>query len=151
MTVEKLAPGALGSAAQATVVYFRKKATTKAPYSKVCMVEVPAQRPAPVLGTDVSHTSDEKKFYLEFKTASKENQYEYAVVKPNTTFDVAKVSWKAVTASKTISISNKTAPAGSTIYVRKKMVKQTSSTAFQIASMYMTISVTYTQSSTTTN
>lgn len=140
MTIEQIAPAAVGTSPTPVTVFFRKKETSRAPHSKTFVLEVPAQRPAPT-AAEVTYESKEGKFLLDFKTASKEAQYEYAVVKNGVTFDPAKASWKSVVKAKTISISSKTAPAGSKIYVRKKTIKQTSTTDFELASACMVIVV----------
>lgn len=142
MALAKVAPGALGSSAQDALVWIRKKATSRTPHSKIFVLEVPAQRSAPT-GAEVTYESKDGKFWLTFTQASKTSPYEYTVVKPGSTLDIAKASWKSVVAVKTVSVSERTAPAGSKIYVRKKTVKQTTTTAFELASATMEISVSY--------
>lgn len=142
LALSKVAPGALGASAQDVVVWIRKKATSRSPYSKLFVLEVPAQRSAPA-GAEVTYESRDGKFWLTFTQASKTSPYEYTVVKAGNTLDISKASWKSVVAAKTISVSEKTAPAGSKIYVRKKTVKQTTTTEFELASATMEISVSY--------
>lgn len=147
MAIETVAPEALGAGAKDVAVWFRKAATAKAGYSKTFVLEIPAQRVQPTVsagGTaEVSYESKDGKFYLTFSQASKTSPYEYTVVKSGNTLDMTKASWKAVTSAKTISVSAKTAPAGSTIYVRKKMVSQTTTTDLQLASAAAVIPVSY--------
>ncbi len=142
LALSKVAPGALGASAQDVVVWIRKKATSRSPYSKLFVLEVPAQRSAPA-GAEVTYESRDGKFWLTFTQAGKTSPYEYTVVKAGNTLDISKASWKSVVAAKTISVSEKTAPAGSKIYVRKKTVKQTATTEFELASATMEISVSY--------
>ncbi|MDE7210805.1 MAG: hypothetical protein K2O03_05090, partial [Lachnospiraceae bacterium] len=104
MALKDIAPEALGASAKDVVLYFRKKATSKAPHSKTFVLEIPAQRPAPT-SAEVTHKSEGNKYLLTFSQASKTTPYEYAVVKNGNTFDEAKASWKAVMTAKTISLS----------------------------------------------
>lgn len=147
MSLETVAPGALGTGAKDVTVWFRKAATAKAGYSKTFVLEIPAQRTAPTVsagGTaEVSYESSDGKFYLSFSSASKTSPYEYTVVKSGSTLDMAKASWRAVTSAKKISVSPRTAPEGSTIYVRKKMTSQTKTTEFALASVMGEIPVSY--------
>lgn len=147
MGLETAAPGALGAGAQDATVWFRRAATAKAGYSKTTVLEIPAQRTAPTVsagGTaEVSYESSGGKFYLSFSDASKASPYEYTVVKSGSTLNMSKASWKSVTSAKKISVSAKTAPEGSVIYVRKKAVNQTSTTEFELASAMGEIPVHY--------
>lgn len=125
---------------QEQIVWIRKKATSRAAASKICVLVIPAQRSEPT-SADVSSKMEDGKFCLDFQNASKEVPYEYTVVKPGSTLDITKTSWKAVVAPKKISLSSRTAPTNSIIYVRKKTIKQTTSTDFALASAYMAIPV----------
>ncbi len=147
MTLEKLAPGVLVTDVNPNptnqTVWVRKKAKGTTPYSKPFILTIPAQDTAPVLGTDFTVESQADKFYLNFLKASKANPYEYTVVKTGTTLNPAKTSWKSVVASKQIALSPRTAPPGSTIYVRKKEVKLTKYTDQKLASAAAQVKVTF--------
>lgn len=143
LPIAKVAQGALAgpeTSGQKQIVWIRKKATSRTPQSKICVLEIPAQRQAPS-GADVPSKMEDGKFCLDFQKASKTDPYEYTVVKAGDSLDVTKASWKAVIAPKKILLSNRTAPTGSIIYVRKKTVKQTTTANFELASYYLTIPV----------
>ncbi len=142
MSLDLLAPGALGGSGQDKVLWFRKKATARSPHSKTFVLEIPAQRPAPTTA-EYSSEVKEGKFYLSFPQASKATPYEYTVVKQGIPFNAAKASWKSVVSAKTVSISQRTAQAGSTIYIRKKAVNQTSTTNLELASANAAVLVRY--------
>ncbi len=142
MSLDLLAPEALGGSGQDKAIWFRKRATANSPYSKTFVLEIPAQDPAPD-GNDFSFETKDGKFCLTFSKASKTTPYEYTVVKEGVPFNPAKTSWKSVVTAKTISISQRTAPAGSTIYIRKKAVNQTSTTNLKLASDYAMVPVSY--------
>ncbi|MDE7299969.1 MAG: hypothetical protein K2N94_14305, partial [Lachnospiraceae bacterium] len=150
MELSKLAPGALGSGAKSVKIAFRTAATSKNGYSKTVYLTIPAQAAGPVIGTaqgaEVVYSSDSAKFYLTFSKASKDVKYEYTVVQSGATLNALKASWKAVSSSKQISVSAKTAPAGSTIYVRKKGTSETSKLPLELPSAMTAIVVSYTQS-----
>lgn len=146
MSLTEIAPGALvtdTTSGTVQTVWFRKKAKGNTPYSKPFVLTIPAQRPAPVRDTDFTVTSQVDKFCLTFPTASKANPYEYTVVKTGSTLNPAKTSWKSVISGKQISLSVKTAPPGSTIYVRKKEVKLTSKNPQELASATAQVTVTF--------
>lgn len=171
MPISKIAPEALYTymngvanatpATQSVNVFIRVKATERKAYSKSFLLTIPAQRarptavrvssPTDTTGAEVAYYSDASKFYLNFTKASKTEPYEYLVVKTGTSAPDLTKGWKAITSAKTVSISSKTAPAGSTIYIRKKTVKGNTktNTKFEIASAYVTALVTYVQPSPT--
>lgn len=131
MTLEELAPAVLYENGGKTVtIKIRKAATTSAPYSKTATLTIPGQAAAPTLGgntCDVTYYYMNSKLMLQFNNASTEKAYEYAIVKPSGTYDVAKVSWRTVNNTKLMTLSSLTAPSGSTIYVRKKGTDENSS------------------------
>ena len=96
-----------------------------------------------MIGTEVKFSFDQSKFYLEFPKASKEDKYEYTVVKKGEILNMLKASWKSVTSDKKVSVSAKTAPAGSVIFVRHKGTNESNSTPLVLASSYNTIVVQY--------
>lgn len=144
MSIQEIAPAVLTGSRVS--ILFRTKATDKKPYSKAVEVAILPQRSAPTVSTtaatEVTYESGESKFYLTFNQASKTLPYEYTIVKGTNEPD-QNASWKSVTSSKTIAITEKTAPAGSRIYVRKKTIKEGKEIQFQIASKYAPIIVTY--------
>lgn len=148
MPIASIAPSVLSASPTSATVLFRYAATAKKAYSKTASVTIPAQRIAPFVSTasggEVVYESDAAKFYLTFNKASKTTPYEYTIVKAGNTLDLTKASWKAVTSAKKVSVSAKTAPAGSVIYVRKKTIKEGKETKFEIASAMKAIPVTYT-------
>lgn len=150
MNIEAIAPSTLikkTSSPKAVTILFRYAATSSSAASKMASVTIPAQRSAPSVGTsntsEVKWAKDSQKFYLTFTKAEKKLPYEYTVVKPDAELDLTKASWKSVTSTKEIALTSKTAPEGSTIYVRKKTIKATSTTEFEMASEMASIKVTY--------
>lgn len=124
MSIEALAPSTLyKNGSNPVTVMIRKAATGTKPFSKTAYVLVPGQAAAPTIGDiskDVTYYYMNGKLTLVFNKASANDKYEYTYVKPGAVFDFTKVSWKTVSSTKPISLSNKTVPDGSMIYVRKK-------------------------------
>lgn len=147
MALSEIAPKALVTETNATpteqIVWFRKAAKGNTPYSKPFVLTVPKQRSAPVPGTDFTIESQVDKFCLNFLKASRATPYEYTVVKAGSKFDPAKTSWKSVVTSKQIALSARTAPLGSTIYVRQKEIKLTRLTDQQLASAAAQVTVSF--------
>ncbi len=131
MSIEALAPLALyKNGSNQVTVMIRKAATGSKPYSKTAYVIVPGQAAAPTIGDiskDVTYYYMNNKLTLVFNKATANDKYEYTYVKPGAVFDITKASWKTVSSSKPISLSNKTVPDGSIVYVRKKGVDANSS------------------------
>lgn len=149
MQLSVLAPGVLGQGSKNMKIAFRTAATSKNGYSKTMYLTIPAQQAAPVVGpvsgADVVYSTDGEKFYMTFAKATKDTKYEYTVVKAGNTLDPLKASWKAVSSSKPVSVSAKTAPAGSIIYVRRKGTNETSKLPLTLPSAMTAISVKYTK------
>lgn len=104
-----------------TMVFFRNAATQKKAASQICTVVIPEQAGAPDSKSAVSTSCDGTKFKFSFPTASAGNPIEYCVIKPDKDFDETKASWKTIKdSSKIITLSEKTAPAGTDIYFRYK-------------------------------
>ena len=147
MALSEIAPDALVTETNSTpteqIVWFRKAVKGNTPYSKPFVLTVPKQRPAPVIGTDFTIESQVDKFCLNFLKASRATPYEYTVVKAGSKLDPAKASWKSVVTSKQIALSARTAPLGSTIYVRQKEVKLSSVTDQQLASAAAQVTVSF--------
>lgn len=124
MTVEEIAPEALyQNGSKDVILKLRTAATEKAPYSKTAQLTIPGQQAAPKIGgntDDLSYYYVNSKLTMVFNLASTINQYEYVVVKPYVDFDIAKAKWTTVSHSRPMTLTNTTAPNGSTIYVRKK-------------------------------
>ncbi len=137
---KQMSIGKIGTGKQ---VAFRTAATEKSGHSKTTYVTIPAQRSAPTIGAEVRFSFDQSKFYLEFPKASKEDKYEYTVVKKGEILNMLKASWKSVSSDKKVSVSAKTAPAGSVIFVRHKGTNGTTSNPLVLASSYNTIVVQY--------
>lgn len=145
MALADFAPASLGNGARNTAVLIRYAATEKNDYSKQQYLEIPAQRSAPSVssadGNEIVFSSSQDKTVLTFNLASKTTPYEYAVVKNGTEFNPLKCSWKGVTSVKQISLSKKTAPSGSKIYFRKKMIKASKTAEFQLASAAFIVTI----------
>lgn len=124
MAIEDMAPKALyENGGKAVTLKIRKAATDTTPCSKTAYVLIPGQPAAPAIGgatADITYYYMNGKLMLQFNNASATNIYEYVIIKSNGNDDLDSAAWKSVTASSLMTIANTTAPAGSTIYVRKK-------------------------------
>ncbi len=121
MSLEDLAPKAIGAGATDVVLFFRVAATEKKPCSQIAVVVIPAQTSAPAVGKDaeVSYSYDNNKLLLNFSKASATNMYEYCVVTADKEFSLSTAKWKTVKAAKTVSLTKKSAE-GAKVYVRYK-------------------------------
>lgn len=111
-------------------VDFRKKATERAGYSKICTVVFKGQAKKPTLGKETSNditygtekkTVNKKKVTYQtitFNKASSTNKYQYAIVTSGSTFDESTAKWITVSKSTKITLSTSKAVAGTKIYVR---------------------------------
>lgn len=111
-------------------VDFRKKATEKAGYSKICTVVFKGQAMKPTLGTettnDITYGTEKKTVNkkevtyqtITFNKASSTNKYQYAIVTSGSTFDESTAKWITVSKSTKITLSKSKAVAGTKIYVR---------------------------------
>ena len=111
-------------------VEFRKKATEKAGYSKICTVVFKGQAMKPTLGTettnDITYGTEKKTVNkkevtyqtITFNKASSTNKYQYAIVTSGSTFDESTAKWITVSKSTKITLSTSKAVAGTKIYVR---------------------------------
>ncbi len=131
MTLEEIAPGVLHqNGARNVTLKLRTAATEKAPYSKTALLTIPGQQAAPRIGgntEDVSYYYVNSKLTMVFNLASITNSYEYTIIKPGMEFDPMKAKWTTVSLAKPMTLTNATAPDGSTVYVRKKGTDENSS------------------------
>lgn len=144
MSVKEVAPSALFATSpnktQEVVLAIRTKATEKAPYSKTQYLTIPAQEKAPK-GYTVSYSDTQ--YLLYFSQASKTNIYQYVVVKENQIFNEETAAWKSVNGAKTVTLSSKTTPAGSTIYIRMKGNTGTTAVPFSFSTECAALTVKY--------
>ncbi len=147
MSLEDIAPKALYAKGGSNVTLkVRKSATTSTTYSKTATVTIPGQSAPPSLGgssADCTYYYLNSKLILQFNSASTANAYQYVIVKSGATFNGASASWKTVTSSKIITISNSTAPAGATVYIRKKGTDASNSAELVLSSAVNSFKVTY--------
>ncbi len=131
MTVEEIAPEVLyQNGSKSVTLKLRTAATEKNPHSKTTLLTIPGQQAAPRIGgntEDISYYYVNSKLTMVFNLASTTNQYEYTIIKPDMEFDAAKARWTTVSKSKPMTLTNATAPNGSTVYVRKKGIAASSS------------------------
>ncbi|MDF2540344.1 MAG: hypothetical protein K0S47_62 [Herbinix sp.] len=124
MLLEELAPSALYEyGAKNVTLQIRKAATAADTYSKTAFITIPGQSAPPSIGDnscEVTYYYMNSKLILQFNKASSSNAYEYAIIKEYDDYNVSTASWKSVTSSKIMTISNITAPEGCTVYVRRK-------------------------------
>lgn len=128
MTLDDVVPAFFnGATGQETIIYFRNAATDKKPVSLTTVYKVPTRSPAPSVGDTTSDVatklvSDGKtsSYNITFMSASKEMPMEYCVIKLEDDFDEATAKWKSVTSSKSVVLSEKSNPAGTTLYFRFK-------------------------------
>lgn len=130
MTVEEIAPEVLyQNGSKNVTLKLRTAATEKAPYSKTTQLTIPGQQAAPKIGgntDDISYYYVNSKLTMVFNLASKTNEYEYVIIKPDMEFDFAKARWTTVSQSKPMTLTNTTAPNGCTVYIRKKGINASS-------------------------
>lgn len=147
MTVEEIAPAALHqNGSKDVTLKLRTAATEKAPYSKTTILTIPGQQAAPKIGgntDDISYYYVNSKLTMVFNLASKTNQYEYVILKPNAEFDFTKAKWITVSQAKPMTLSNSIAPDGSTVYLRKKGTdaSSTGNTSLKLSSAIVSFDV----------
>ncbi len=136
VSVEDIAPKALyENGAKSVTLQIRKSATASASSSKIAKIIIPGQAAPPTIGGnnyDVTYYYQNSKLVMQFNHASKENAYEYAIVKAGASFNASSASWRSVTSSTLMTLSKSTAPDGSTIYVRKKGIDENTSTGVSL-------------------
>jgi hypothetical protein len=124
MPLSEIAPQVLyESGAKDVTLMIRKAATESTPFSETAYVAIKGQAAAPQIGDsskDVTYYYLNTKLVLTFNYASLSNAYEYTIVKPDGALDTATARWTSVYNNKPITLSDKTAPDGSILYVRKK-------------------------------
>lgn len=120
MSLNDLASAAMQGTGEVTL-YFRTEATSSNSESKVAALTIPARESAPtspiVLAQTPGAAAGKGKATVTFSNVPSEG-YEYTVVKSGTLTDESKVSWKKIKSAKTVKFTEKTLPAGATIYVR---------------------------------
>lgn len=145
MTVSELANVAVsesGNVGKNVVVAIRKAETEKVPYSKVTYLDIPGQRIAPDSGV-ISVSRTKKKYSIMISDATKEKNYQYAVVKVGKEVEDSKLSWKNVTSSKAVNFSSSAYPDGSVIYIRLKGKDKSTTSSLQLPSAYMKKTISY--------
>ncbi len=115
---------------------FRVNATSTSQVSNITTVTVPVQKAPPVPesnGVSLKVVSSTL-LSLQVKAASNDIPFEYAIVKAGNEWNDQSANWTAITSGAEISINNKTAPAGSHIYLRKKSEEASQDKEFSLAS-----------------
>lgn len=124
MNLAEIAPKVLNvNGAKDQTLMIRTAATTRTTYSKTAYIKMKGQRSAPEIGDstkDITYYYLNSKLVMSFNKASKTNIYEYTIVKFGYTLDVSTARWISVNNTKLMTLTNKVAPDGCTIYVRKK-------------------------------
>ena len=149
MKLSQIAPNAIYSdkitSPQDVVLAIRYSETERKPYSKTTYVTIPAQRKAPdtVVESNTSST-----YMLSFGDASEDRVYQYSIVKPNTTWNESKASFRTVKKATTIVLKSSKYPEGTKIYVRLKGVDETSKYSPVLPSVSKEYKVTYTTNTT---
>ncbi len=144
MTLAAMVPDVLfNNGAKKTSVKIRNAETATKPYSNTFILTVPGQGTAPSVGTDVTCAFEEGKLALTFVKASATVPYEYCVVAAGSSFDESTAKWKTVKKAKTVKITQKAAPDGSTVYFRYKGIaaNDAKKIALALPSYYCTYSV----------
>lgn len=144
------------------VVKIRTAKTDKKEASSISLISIPGQRPAPnnSVVSMSAITTDKKgkksfKFNIPDASTNVNNIYEYTIVKENKINDVtdnsgnlivSKVKWTTVNKNtKFVTLKETSIPAGSKLYVRKKLIKanKNKNIEFELASDYVEINITY--------
>lgn len=124
MSLAEIAPRLLfENGAKDTTLMIRTAATTRTTYSKAAYIKIKGQRSAPEIGDnskDVSYYFSNSKLVMIFNKATTTNIYEYSIVKAGNTLDITTARWTSVNNAKLITLSNKIAPEGCAVYVRRK-------------------------------
>ncbi len=120
---------------------FRTNATSSAQVSKVATVTIPIQEGAPDIttsGINLSYTSSSS-VSLHIKAASTTAPYEYTIIKKDQELNYQTANWTTISSSSEVILSNKTAPTGCHIYVRKKSIPKSETVDFALASAELDI------------
>lgn len=115
---------------------FRKNATNSTQISNIATVIIPIQEGPPEEeknGITLNYTSSTT-LSLTVKSASEAMPFEYSIVKDGAELDYRTTAWKTIVDSNSTSITAKSAPKGSRIYLRKKAVEASPDVEFQLAS-----------------
>lgn len=148
MKVSALAPTAVDSSVTGkdATIYIRLQSTSSNTASKIAIVEIPKRAAKPATPASLVQVPGKKagkgKAQLTFTNVPAQG-YQYYVQKSAGAFDETAVSWKTVKKAKTIKLSEKSAPAGSVIYMRIAGVAQNANKniALQLPSDYISMKV----------
>lgn len=128
--VASKAKGSKTSAGADVTISFRKAATKSAGYSKTFDLVFAGQAKAPEITTteddEVVYSETEKKSAsktttyrkLTFNKADKNNKYQYVVIAGDAEFDESTAKWSTVSKASTVTLKQKDAVPGATVYVR---------------------------------
>ena len=145
------------------IIEIRDYATARAAASKIREIHLDEQRilTGDIITTPIPEDVDDKdpNIYVSYNgsasvsitipSASNDNPYQYAIVKPGTDFDVKKISWTTISRSSAVRILSSRAVEGSEIYIRQKEIKAKAETKtspavdFKLASTYKKYKVEY--------
>jgi len=147
MSLEDIAPEVLyKNGANDLTFMIRTAATSYTSYSKTAYITVNGQAAAPVIGDnsdDVAYYYVNSKLILQFPKASKTNTYEYAIIKPDSTFNESTAIWKAVISSKIMTISKTSSPDSCKIYVRRKGISANKNISLVLPSAINSFTINY--------
>ncbi|MDD4113126.1 MAG: hypothetical protein PHC56_08855 [Herbinix sp.] len=147
----------------AMMIEIRDYATARAAASKITEIELKAQRKLQgvIIKGEAPEGADssDMNIYITYNgsanisitipSASTDNPYQYAIVKPDDFFDVERVTWSSITRGSAVKVLASRAVEGSEIFVRQKEIKSrlatrtTPAVDYQLASSYLKYIIEY--------
>lgn len=147
----------------AMLIEIRDYATARTAASKITEISLKEQRilPGYIVKGEAPENADasDANIYVSYNgsanisitipSASTDNPYQYAIVKPGDIFDNERVSWATITRSSAVKVLASRAPEGSEIYIRQKEIKSraatrtTSAVDYELASTYLKHKIEY--------
>lgn len=127
---------------KSAVFQFRSNASTSKQVSEITTLTIPVQKAAPDLtgcGISLSYTSASTLSII-VKTANTSSLFEYTIVPKGKVLNYQTATWKDIASSSAVSITSKSAPEGSHIFVRKKSMEASDTRSFSLASVETDIS-----------
>lgn len=146
----------------AMLIEVRDYATANRAASKISEISLKEQRvlSGQIIEDTVASTDEaDPNIYISYNSsasisvtipsASKDNPYQYSIVKPGENFDISRASWTTISKSSAVRILASRAPEGSHLYIRQKEIKSKAATKttpavdFELASTYLKYKVEY--------
>ncbi|NLP17413.1 MAG: hypothetical protein GX379_10335 [Clostridiales bacterium] len=147
----------------AMLIEIRDYATARAAASKITEIELKEQRVLPgyIVKGEAPENADpsDPNIYITYNgsanisvtipSASADNPYQYAVIRPGEFFDIERVSWYTITRSTPVKVLSSRAVEGSDVYIRQREIKSKAATKYlpavdyELASTYLKHKIEY--------